>query len=136
MSNFEAFAKNFVLIIEDQSHRVNVYKKLADLYAGNLDHILFLQDENSKAAKFFDQTNPAVYKIFKNLLEDTSSAVFKVKPGYISQITIPKKNNRYESYHLMSMMSGLRMRITELMASLILNLLRGYYKRTNIFQQR
>lgn len=125
MSNFEAFAKNYVLIIEDQLHHVNVYKKLADHYAGKHDHILCLKDVNSKTTKFFDHTNPAAYKIFKNFLEDTSSAVFEVKSGCISQITMPKKNN-----------SGLRMRITELMAALILNLLRGYYKRAKIFQQR
>lgn len=82
--NFEAFTKNIVMIIEDQDHRVNVYKNIALHYAGQ--HIQFcMHDKDSQTAVFFDESNPNAFKIFQTFLEKTSELISEIKPGISTQ---------------------------------------------------
>lgn len=82
--NFEAFTKNIVMNIEDQDHRVNVYKNIALHYAGQHNQFC-MHDKDSQTAVFFDESNPNAFKIFQTFLEKTSELISEIKPGISTQ---------------------------------------------------
>ena len=65
---FEAFTKNIVMNIEDQNHRVNVYKNIALHYAGQHNHFC-MHDKNSQTAKFIMNQILMPLKYFKLFLK-------------------------------------------------------------------